>query len=120
MFLNERCAVCGRKLTGRFGSLPMSFKYCPACGADGNPLMKTVQHGWLYWWALELGMAAWTVVCASFFYFFGNTLVAVIMGGMAYGGNRLLTKTCRSCHSISSAVTHRYCHNCGQKLRSNL
>ena len=45
MFLNERCAVCGRKLTGRFGSLPMSFKYCPACGADGNPLMKTVQHG---------------------------------------------------------------------------
>lgn len=93
------------------------LKYCPRCGIDGNPQMKTVQHGWVHWWGLELGIMAWIVVASGFFHFLGNAMIIVFLGGMTYVGNRLLTKSCRCCHSITSSLMHLYCHNCGQKLR---
>jgi rRNA maturation endonuclease Nob1 len=117
MPFNTRCNVCGRSLEGTYGRAPISFKYCPYCGEDGNPQMKTVQHGWVHWWGLELGFTAWIVGVSGLFQFFGNAMIVVFMGGMAYVGNRLLTKSCRYCHSITSSLMHTYCHNCGQKLR---
>ncbi|MBP2664206.1 MAG: hypothetical protein H6Q71_2154 [Firmicutes bacterium] len=116
MTFNRRCKACERSLDGTYGRVPISFKYCPRCGADGNPQMKTVQHGWLHWWGLELLFTVWAIVASVFLQFFGNAIMAVFMGRIGYIGNRLLTKTCRHCRSITSAITHTYCHNCGQKL----
>lgn len=114
MSFNMRCSVCGSSLEGT--RPPISFKYCPHCGEDGNPQMKTIQHGWVHWWGLELGFMAWIVVVSGFFVFW-NPMIAVFVGGIAYIGNRLLTKNCKYCHSITSSLTHTYCHNCGQRLR---
>jgi predicted RNA-binding Zn-ribbon protein involved in translation (DUF1610 family) len=117
MSFNTRCNVCGRSLDGTYGRAAISFKYCPRCGVDGNPQMKTVQHGWVHWWGLELGITAWIIVASGFFHFLGNAMIGVFLGGTTYVGNRLLTKSCRYCHSITSSLRHMYCHNCGQKLR---
>ncbi len=113
MSFNRVCRACERSLDGTYGRAPISFKYCPRCGTDGNPQMKTVQHGWLHWWGLELLFTAWVIVASVFL---GSVIMVVFMGGIGYIGNRLLTKTCRHCRSITSAITHTYCHNCGQQL----
>lgn len=113
---NRLCKVCEHRLDGTYGRIPISFKYCPRCGADGNPQMNRVQHGWIHWWGLELFFITWMILASIWGHFFGNAIIGWFMGAIGYIGNRLLSKTCRYCHSITSSITHSYCHNCGRKL----
>ena len=115
-FTTKKCRNCNRNLEGSYGRIPITFRFCPACGTDSTQKSQPTIHGLFYWWALELAHVP---------YFFGMLFfmgihVASILTLISYSLNRMISRHCNNCLTVSCSFTHDFCHNCGRKLKRSI
>jgi len=119
-YKEERCYNCQKNLDGNYGRMPITYKYCPRCGADNNPHLKSEKHGFIYRWSIEIIYLLWFIFALLFMKIFMGKIfffIPFFLIVIAIGGTHLLYKNCPCCLTITCKRLHKFCHNCGRNFK---
>ncbi|MBP2653728.1 MAG: hypothetical protein H6Q73_1297 [Firmicutes bacterium] len=119
---NKVCRVCHYDLTGYVGRVRTIYKYCPLCGANNNPGMKTVKCGPLNKWTKELffiGLFVIVMVFGPESTLFVKAIFASLVFVMYLIVSLIMyikNKRCSWCLIELCERSHKFCYNCGKKF----